>query len=141
VLTRSGYTSSLDQSNHDGENKVDLSEAVSNALYFGHGREGIRSGIGEQCRDGEVEVFVVFPHLKRDIRQDIGLLQKWQEKVVKPGYKEAWKKTETAARGTGFKMYRFDLYHRVAINQIRDGRGLYDADYGMDAGSEIAATI
>ncbi|KAF2242848.1 hypothetical protein BU26DRAFT_438017 [Trematosphaeria pertusa] len=64
-------------------------EAIQHALCFGVSYTSTSNG----SKDSYPQLFVVFPHLRRDISRDEKFLRVWHDEVVKPAFDEAWKES------------------------------------------------
>ncbi|KAF2119742.1 hypothetical protein BDV96DRAFT_568132 [Lophiotrema nucula] len=101
----------------DIPNKTDLKlEDVMNALYLGletaaTARGGADAGRGDAMG---LKYFVVFPHLRKDIRKDTGLLEKWQKRVLIPAWERAWEEALRLPRD-GSSLQSYEDYSSNAV--------------------------
>ena len=73
--------------------KLDVSfEAVRNAIIIGSTyRPGTNADDG--INQAAPQLFVVFPHLQRDVSQDSKFLKLWHDEIAKPAFDTAWEES------------------------------------------------
>lgn len=63
-------------------------EVIRNALFFGETYRDVQ--YNEYIGPGP-QLFVIFPHVKRDITRDASFLAVWHDEIVLPAFNTAWK--------------------------------------------------
>lgn len=84
---------------------VEEGDRLYSTLYNGAPKEGSDGGLCENSlyigssTITRAKVYCVFPHLKRDIRYDSELLEKWHDLVIRPAFEQSWRQGWEGSRG------------------------------------------